>query len=153
MKRAWRCGSESAGAWKVGGCHVYVEATEIGLEESVVANAPSTEDLPAPSVQNIIDQCQCSLLVCLLERIANDFRAGVLGVHFVYQALEVVLGFGGAGIDHGCTVGGELVNDSTAYGLRGTSSNADEAILPQRLAMHDTLSAKTRRRTSFPSVR
>lgn len=84
MKRAWRCGGECAGSWDVGGCHVYIEATEIGLEEFVAVNARDVKDLPAPSVQNIINQCQCSLLVCLLERIADDFRAGVLGVHFVY---------------------------------------------------------------------
>ena len=39
--------------------------------------------LPTPSVQYIVDERQCSLLVRLLERVADDLRAGVLGVHFV----------------------------------------------------------------------
>lgn len=74
------------------------------------------------------------MLVGLLERIANDFRAGVLGVHFVYQALEVVFGLGRTSVDHGCTVSGKLMDDGTAYELRSPSSDADEAILPRRLA-------------------
>ena len=56
------------------------------------------KDVPAPSVQNIVDQGQ-SVFFLQTVGVANDLCVGVLAIHFLDQCGVVIARDGGAGID------------------------------------------------------
>jgi len=85
--------------------------------------------LPSPSIQQIIYKRQRIPLICEFEWVSYDFSAGVQLVDFVSQGGVVVAGRGGAGVDAGGAVGGELVDDGFADGLGCAGYDADEAVL------------------------
>lgn len=85
--------------------------------------------LPAPGIKDVVDQGQGVLFVGEFEGVPDHFSAGVLLVDLVGKGRVVFAGRGGAGIDAGGAVGGELSHDGFADGLGCASDDTDEAIL------------------------